>query len=314
MVSLKGESIVIFGGSGFIGSHLAERLVNLGAKVTVADKDAPSAFFGGIIRKVGFEKTNILKKDDLKPLLRKSKYVFNLAAALPFSGKTDDYLSSCINVNIQGAANIASMAKEAGVKKLVFISGYVVYGIPEYLPMDEKHPTNPIDFYGASKLAAEKYLEVICRQAPGLSLVILRLSSVYGPRQISQGLIPNLMRASISNSNIVINARGQEKRDYVYINDAVDALILSLKDDAAGVFNVGSNQSVSANQIIEIIEKLSGRSFRIKYRNNKSPISEVILSNKRTWKFLSYQPKVSINDGLALTYQWFKNNYAGKNK
>ncbi|MBU4346025.1 MAG: NAD-dependent epimerase/dehydratase family protein [Candidatus Omnitrophica bacterium] len=314
MVSLKGESIVIFGGSGFIGSHLAERLVNLGAKVTVADKDAPSAFFGGIIRKVGFEKTNILKKDDLKPLLRKSKYVFNLAAALPFSGKTDDYLSSCINVNIQGAANIASMAKEAGVKKLVFISGYVVYGIPEYLPMDEKHPTNPIDFYGASKLAAEKYLEVICRQAPGLSLVILRLSSVYGPRQISQGLIPNLMRASISNSNIVINARGQEKRDYVYINDAVDALILSLKDDAAGVFNVGNNQSVSANQIIEIIEKLSGRSFRIKYRNNKSPISEVILSNKRTWKFLSYQPKVSINDGLALTYQWFKNNYAGKNK
>ncbi|MCG2706407.1 MAG: NAD-dependent epimerase/dehydratase family protein [Candidatus Omnitrophica bacterium] len=314
MVSLKGESIVIFGGSGFIGSHLAERLVNLGAKVTVADKDAPSAFFGGIIRKVGFEKTNILKKDDLKPLLRKSKYVFNLAAALPFSGKTDDYLSSCINVNIQGAANIASMAKEAGVKKLVFISGYVVYGIPEYLPMDEKHPTNPIDFYGASKLAAEKYLEVICRQAPGLSLVILRLSSVYGPRQISQGLIPNLMRASISNSNIVINARGQEKRDYVYINDAVDALILSLKDDAAGVFNVGNNQSVSANQIIEIIEKLSGRSFRIKYRNNKSPISEVILSNKRAWKYLSYQPKVSIKDGLALTYQWFKNNYAGKNK
>ena len=314
MVSLKGESIVIFGGSGFIGSHLAERLVNLGAKVTVADKDAPSAFFGGIIRKVGFEKTNILKKDDLKPLLRKSKYVFNLAAALPFSGKTDDYLSSCINVNIRGAANIASAAKEAGVKKLVFISGYVVYGIPEYLPMDEKHPTNPIDFYGASKLAAEKYLEVICRQAPGLSLVILRLSSVYGPRQISQGLIPNLMRASISNSNIVINARGQEKRDYVYINDAVDALILSLKDDAVGVFNVGNNQSVSANQIIEIIEKLSGRSFRIKYRNNKSPISEVILSNKRTWKYLSYQPKVSINDGLALTYQWFKNNYAGKNK
>lgn len=311
MVSLKGESIVIFGGSGFIGSHLAERLVNLGAKVTVADKDAPSAFFGGIIHKVRFEKTNILKRDDLKPLLRKSKYVFNLAAALPFSGKTDDYLSSCINVNIQGAANIASAAKEAGVKKLVFISGYVVYGIPEYLPMDEKHPTNPIDFYGASKLAAEKYLQVICRQAPGLGLVILRLSSVYGPHQISQGLIPNLIRASLGNSTITINAGGKEKRDYVFIDDAVNALILSLKSNACGVFNIGNAESVSVNEIKDIIEGLADKPIKSRYPDNKGPIPEVILSNRAAKKYLGYQPSVRILQGLSLTYQWFEDNQRG---
>ncbi len=311
MAKIKGESVVIFGGSGFIGSHLAERLVKLGARVTVADKDAPSAFFGEIIRKIRFEKTNILNRDDLQPLLRKSKYVFNLAAALPFSCKTDDYLIASINVNIQGAANIASAAKEAGVKKLVFVSGYVVYGIPEYLPVDERHPTNPIDFYGASKLAAEKYLQIICRQAPRLDLITLRLSSVYGPRQISQGLIPNLIRASLANSAIAINAGGKEKRDYVFIDDAVNALILSLKSNTCGVFNIGSGESVSANETKEIIEGVAVKPIKSRYLDNKGPLPEVILSNRAAKKYLGYQPAVRIMQGLGLTYQWFKDNRRG---
>jgi UDP-glucose 4-epimerase len=246
-----------------------------------------------------------LNLKDLRYVLKKKKYAFNLAAAVPFSLAKSDYLTESISINVQGAANIALVAREAEVKKLVFVSGYVVYGLPEYLPLDERHPTNPIDIYGVSKLAAERYLQVLCNLKPILELVILRLASVYGPGQIARGLIPNLIRAALDNSEVVINAAGKEKRDYLFIDDAINALILSLNDDAMGVFNIGSNKSVSANQIKEIIENLSGRPLKSRYLKKKGLISEVVLSNKLAQRHLGFKPAVAIKEGLGLAYLSF---------
>lgn len=312
MVSLKGESIVIFGGSGFLGSHLVERLVAQGAHVIVADKFIPQNFPRHLSKKFDFERIDISKSINFKKLLRKKKYIFNLAAALPFSSSDEDYLENSIDTNIKGAVNIALACRDAKVKKLIFVSGYVVYGIPRYLPIDEKHPTQPIDLYGASKLAAEKYLQVVSRFAPGLELVLLRLASVYGPRQISRGLIPNLIKAAVDNSLVVMNADGKEKRDYVFVDDAVRALILSLKDGVGGTFNIGSARAVSSNQIKYIIEDLSGRPLKSKYEYKKGLIPAVRLSNSLAQKIFGYKPQVSLNEGLELTYQWYKENYAKK--
>lgn len=314
MVSLKGESIVIFGGSGFLSSHLVEQLIVRGAQVTVVDKFIPQNFPSHLTKKFDFKRIDISKSIDLKNLLRKKKYVFNLAAALPFSSSYGDYLENSIDTNIKGAVNIACACRDTKVKKLIFVSGYVVYGIPQYLPIDEKHPTQPIDLYGASKLAAEKYLQVISRLDPSLELVLLRLSSVYGPRQISRGLIPNLIKAAADNSLVVMNAGGKEKRDYLFVADAVRALILSLKDGVCGTFNIGSARAVSGNQIKYIIEDLSGRPLKSKYQYKKGLIPEVKLSNSLAQKILGYKPQISINDGLKLTYQWYKENYANINK
>lgn len=314
MVSLKGESVLIFGGSGFLGSHLVERLVIQGAQVTVADKFIPQNFPSYLTKKFNFKEVDISKSTNLKNLLRKKKYVFNLAAALPFSPNYDNYLNSSIDTNIKGAVNIALACRDAKVKKLIFVSGYVVYGIPRYLPIDEKHPTQPIDLYGASKLAAEKYLQVVSRLAPGLELVLLRLSSVYGPRQISRGLIPNLIKAAVDNSLVVMNAGGKEKRDYIFVADAANALMLSLKDGVGGTFNIGSARAVSSNQIKYIIEDLSGHPLNSKYEYKKSLIPEVRLSNRLAQKIFGYKPQMSINEGLKLTYQWYKENYANINK
>lgn len=307
MVKVKGERVVIFGGSGFIGANLTRKLIKLGARVTVADKNLPGELLWPYLRKIDFCKIDILNPKDLKSVLKKKKYVFNLAAAVPFSLAKSDYLKESISINVRGAANIALAARESGVKKLVFVSGYVVYGVPEYLPLNERHPTNPIDIYGASKLAAEKYLQVICNTKPALELVILRLASVYGPGQITRGLIPNLIRAALDNSKVVLNAAGKEKRDYLFIDDAVNALILSLKKGATGTFNVGSNASVSAKQIKEAIERISGRQIKPRHLNNRGLIPEVILSNKLAQKHLGFKPKVSIKEGLGLAYRWYKN-------
>ena len=307
MVKVKGERVVIFGGSGFIGASLARKLIKLGARVTLADKNLPGGFLRPYLRKINFCKIDILNLKDLKSVLKKKKYVFNLAAVVPFSLAKSDYLTESISINVRGAANIALAARDEGLKKLVFVSGYVVYGVPEYLPLDERHPTNPIDIYGASKLAAEKYLQVICNVKPVLELVVLRLASVYGPGQITRGLIPNSIRAALDNSEVVINATGKEKRDYLFIDDAVNALTLSLKKGATGTFNVGSNASVSANQIKETIEYISGRQIKSRYLNNRGLIPEVILSNKLAQKHLGFKPKVSITEGLGLAYRWYKN-------
>lgn len=314
MVSLKGKSVVIFGGSGFIGSHLAQRLIALGAHVTVADKLIPQNLSSRLIKKFDFKQVDISKSIGLKNVLRKKKYVFNLAAALPFSSNCDNGLKSSIDINIKGAVNIACACRDAKVKKLIFVSGYVVYGIPQYLPIDEKHPTQPVDWYGVSKLTAEKYLQVISKLDRGLELVLLRLASVYGPRQISRGLIPNLIKAAADNSSVVMNAGGKEKRDYVFVDDAVRALILSLKDGVYGTFNIGSARSVSSNRIKYIIEDLSGHPLKSKYQYKKGLIPEVRLSNSLAQRILGYKPRMSIKDGLRLTYRWYKENYANINK
>lgn len=306
MSSIKGKPVVIFGGSGFIGRHLAASLADDGAAVTIADRTKPvRAGF-----KFNFHKTDITRKNGLEEILRGNDYAVNLAAAVPFSQTKGDYLKSSIDINIIGAANIARACLKAGIKKLIFVSGYVVYGLPRYLPMDELHPLNPLDFYGISKLAAEQYLQALIRESRGLDLVLLRLSSVYGPGQISQGLIPNLIRAAISNTYISINGGGKARRDYLYIDDAVSAIALSLKRNTGGVFNIASGESFSVNQVKNIIETISGARIKTKPCMQKSPIGNVILSYKLAEKYLGFEPAVSLEDGLAQTYKWNKGHWA----
>lgn len=309
MLRLKNKSAVIFGGSGFVGHHLASRLLDEGVFVTVADIAKPSK----MDKRIKFVKINIKKEGSLKKILQNKDYAFNLAAALPFKEDYDDYLKESIEVNVKGAVNIAKACKEAGVKKLVFASGYVVYGVPRYLPLDEKHPTEPEDIYGVSKLAAEKYLQVLAQMPPPLNLVLLRMASIYGPGQTSRGLIPNLFRASLNNIAVTIFAQGKERRDYIFIDDAISVLILSLKQGVNGVFNIGSGESVSARRIKEIIEGLAGRKIKACHNRAKGKIPDIVLSVARAKKYLGYKPKVSIKAGLALSYKWYKEHYLKQN-
>lgn len=309
MVNLKGKSVVIFGGSGFIGAHLSRRLIAEGASVTIADKISPINFSVYPDKRLNFKRIDITKSAGLKNLLRNKTYVFNLAAAVPFSSCGGNSLKNSIEVNIKGAANIALASVEAGVKKLIFLSGYVVYGIPQYLPVDEKHPTQPLDWYGASKLAAEKYLQVIARLNPDLELVLLRMSSVYGPGQVSCGLIPNLLRAAVNKTSVTINCAGKEKRDYIFIGDAIEAVMLSLKNGVCGIFNIASNNSYSANEIKNIIENLSEHPIKSKYKYKRGLIPQVRVSNNLARKVLGFSPDVSIEDGLRMNYQWYNEKH-----
>ena len=308
LVNLKRKLIVIFGGSGFIGSHLAKRLLNMGASVIIADKKMPVKTNAVVNSKVKFLKTNITNMQSVKRALSEGAYVFNLAGCLPFSSKHNEYLKNSIDINLKGALNVALACIEKRVKKLIFTSGYVVYGIPGYLPIDEVHPTDPIDIYGASKLAAEKYLSVLLKKNPYPELVILRLATVYGPRQLTKGLIPNLFRAALDDSQVKINAMGKERRDYLFIDDAVNSLVLSLTDGINGIYNIGSGKSVSVNQVKEIIEGLSGKRLNARYSKEKGLIPEVRLSNKLAETRLNYKPNIAIKNGLRLTYHWYKDN------
>jgi len=242
----------------------------------------------------------------------KPDIVIHNAAQLSVRISVEDPLMDA-DINIMGGLNVIGACHRYNVDKIIFASsGGTVYGEQKYFPADEEHPTNPVSPYGVAKLATENYLYYFYKTY-GLKYISLRYANIYGPRQDpygEAGVVAIFSSKILKGKNPTINGDGLQTRDYVYVGDAVDINLKAIESDFTGPLNVGTGRETTVVELFNILKEVSG----------KDDIEEIYgpakegeqrrsqLSYKLAKKALDWQPKVSIEKGLKLTYDWFKEN------
>ncbi len=309
--------IVITGGAGFIGSHIAESCARAGHEVVIIDnlddyyspdlkkinidcvlKSGNATFVHGDITDLKFLRTVIDKDTD---------YVFHEAAQAGVRISVENPFKPN-NVNVLGTLNVLQASLDAKVERVINASSSSVYGKVEYLPFDEKHPTQPVSPYGVSKLAAEQYCRVFY-EVYGLPTVSLRYFTVYGPRMRPDLAISIFTGKMLNNESITIFGDGNQTRDFTYIEDIVRENMEILDTDKADgkVMNIGSGNRISVNDLAKNLKENIGSSSVILYAETQKGDAEHTLADVRMAKELvGYEPGVDIEDGLKRFVEWFQ--------
>jgi len=300
---------LILGGNGFLGSHLAEGLVKKGYDVRVFDSfQTGMANLETIKGKIEIINGDFLNHADVFQALKGMDYVFHyIGTTVPATAIKDPIYD--VQTNIIGTVRLLQLAVASKVKRVIFpSSGGTVYGEPASLPVQETHALNPMDPYGISKLAIEKYLDYFNR-AYGLDYLILRYSNPYGERQSphgQQGVIPVFLNRIKMGERPVIYGDGSTERDYVYVGDAVEATITALeKKTVHKIFNVGSGVGTSINQLIELMSGVAGRKIEPVYAEDTAVrVQKVVLDVSRMRDEVGWKPSTSLQEGIERTWRW----------
>lgn len=308
---LARKHILITGGTGFLGKQLVKELMDYKTRITIIDKKMPLARqFEKLIKKKGiqFIGCDLTKKSDIKQIKREIKdsvIVIHLAAFVPISGNQhEDLIEKSTRVNIEGTINLVTSISDL-LQKICYVSTLDAYGNPVYMPVDEQHPTNPLSYYGASKLATEKYLQVFSLKSK-IPLTILRLSCTYGPGEWYERAMPNFIRAAIDKKPLVIYGDGSDVRDYLYLDDAIRAIVLALRKNSGGLYNIGSGRGYTIKEVAKKIIELTGGTSSIQFRPRLRKRTKFIFDISRAQKELSYLPQAKLEDGLKREIAWFK--------
>ncbi len=300
---------LILGGKGFIGSHLVEALLNQGMLVRVFDRVGAENLINTHLRsQVEFIEGDFADADIIGSALEDIDICFHLiSTTIP---KTSNEAPAFdIQSNVLSTINLLEQARKTGLKKILFLSsGGTVYGAPKYLPIDEKHPTDPQCSYGISKLAIEKYLELY-RFLYGIDYAVLRVSNPYGERQrlvAAQGAVAVFMGKALNNEKIARWGDGSVARDYIYIGDVVGALLAAMNySGKEHIFNIGHGEPLKLLDLITAIESVVGKKIELEFmpaRQLDVPIN--VLDINRAKLELGWEPKVSLNDGLVTIKKW----------
>ena len=299
-------SVLVTGGAGFIGSHLVDRLVNSDYTVKVIDNLSTGklANIQDHIKngKIEFIKGNIKDAEQVKKCVHGVDAVLHLAAitSVPFSVKNPNLT---YETNVAGTLNLlVSLAKER-VGKFVFISSCAVYGDPQYLPVDENNPTNPISPYAESKLLGEHYC-LGFHENRLLKTVALRFFNVYGPRQglnDYSGVITRFVDRLKQGLPLIVYGDGSQTRDFVHVSDIVEAVQSCLENEAAEgqIFNIGSGKATSIDELAKTLLTLAGSNLEIIHEaQREGNIKHSYANASKAIKLLNYTPKMMLNDGL----------------
>ena len=308
---LNNETILITGGAGFIGSNLADRLIQEGYKVIVID-NLSTGKKENLNPKAKFYKADICSAEVSKIFGKeKPKIVFHLAAQINVK-KSMENPAEDARTNILGSVNVLENCRNFGVKKIIFTStGGAIYGKANIIPTSEKYPAFPLSPYGIAKLTTEKYLNYYYKIFD-LPFISLRLANVYGPRQNSKseaGVVAIFCDKILSKEQPIIYGNGEQTRDFVYIKDVVKSAILATKIKKTGIFNIGTGEETNINTVFEIIKEKTKSECKKTYSPlKKGETQRSCLDCSRAKKQLKWQPEYSLEKGLMLTIDWFKNN------
>ena len=304
------QKILITGGAGFIGSHLADELIKKGYEVVVVD-NLSTGSKSNLNGKVKFYKIDVQDKKMSNVFLKeKPDIVFHFAAQIDVR-KSVESPSEDAKINILGSLNILENCNKFKVKKIIFSStGGAIYGDANIVPTPESYVEYPMSPYGIAKLATEKYLNYYNKNFR-ISFTALRFANVYGPRQNSKGeagVIAIFCDKVFSKNQPIINGDGLQTRDFVYVLDVVGAAVMAMQTEKNGIFNVGTSKETNINDIFSIIKKESGSDFKeIHGPAQKGEQQRSCLNYSKIKAELNWEPKISLEEGLKKTVNWFKN-------
>jgi len=318
-VSLKGKKVFVTGAGGFVGSHLVEELVKIGARVRALVHYNSRNDWGmledldkAVLREVEVVTGDIRDGEALKWMIKDQAVVFNLAAliGIPYS-----YVNprDAIETNISGSLNLLLAALDSKIEKLVHTSTSEVYGTAKYIPMDEKHPLNPQSPYAASKVSADQ-LALSFYRSFSLPVGIIRPFNIYGPRQSARAVIPNMIIQGIEGSRLKLGSVFPS-RDLTYVKDAVKGFISFAQSDKTigEVVNLGTGTEVSISELIDLVRRkfnkdLKTKSDKKRVRPQKSEVERLIADTSKARKLFNWKPETKLERGIENTIQWIEEN------
>ena len=297
---MKNIKSIVTGGAGFLGSHLVEKLVSLKHEVIVLDN-----FFVGklenlkrVRNKIKIIKCDISKKGNWGRCIQKADYVFHLAALadiVPSIEKPENYL----NTNVNGTLNILNYCDSKKLKKFIYAASSSCYGIPDKYPTEEVAKINPQYPYALSKWMGEELI-LHWSKVYKLKVISLRFFNLYGPRSRTSGtygaMFGTFLAQKISGLPFTIVGDGNQKRDFTYVTDGVEAIVKAFKSNINGeIFNVGSGNTISVNYIVK---KLIGKKIFIPKRPGEP--YKTFADIKKIKKYLRWKPRINIDKGIKL--------------
>ncbi len=301
--------MIVTGGAGFLGSHVVGQLLDLGYEVAVID-NLHSGTLGNLYEGVDFYESDIssVSLDNIFESV-KPDIVIHLAAQISVQASMHDPVFDA-RINVEGSLNIIDLCTRYRVGKMIYASsGGAIYGEPEYLPCDEAHPIRPLSNYGVSKFAVENYL-FVQNISHGLDYTVLRFGNIYGPRQDPRGeagVIAIFSQAMLEGRGVTINGDGEQERDFIYVQDAANAVLKGIHGKCGESYNIGIGKGYSINYIYSLLRDQIDYNLDVIYGPAKpGEVFRIYLDNSKAISELEWSPNVSIEEGIKRTVEWFR--------
>jgi len=315
----KNKKVFVTGAAGFIGSHLVEKLVKSGAKVTALVHYNSASSIGNLqylgkdlLKEVQIEFGDVTDSFQMITLTKNKDIVFHLAAliGIPYS-----YVApvAYVTTNINGTLNMLEAARINNVEKLVVTSTSETYGTALYAPIDEKHPMQGQSPYSATKIGADKISESYYLSFD-LPVCIFRPFNTYGPRQSMRGVIPTIITQALQSKEIKLGSLSPV-RDMLFVKDTVRGFMLAglIKESAGEVVSVGTGVGFTIGEIVNLVQKIVGSEKPVmedqqRVRPEKSEVFKLICDNRKAKTLLSWEPNYTLEQGLEKCVEFIKEN------
>lgn len=313
----RGCRVLVTGAGGFIGSHLAERLVTLGADVRALVRYTSTGHSGWLDSSKLRPEMEVVLGDIrdffcVSEAMKGRDVVFHLAAliGIPYSYRAPQ---SYLHTNIEGTLNVLQAARELGTKRIVCTSTSEVYGTAKYVPMDEEHPLQGQSPYSASKIAADKLAESYYLSF-GAPVTIVRPFNTYGPRQSIRAVVPTIITQALCGAEIRLGSL-VPTRDFNFVSDTVEGFVSTMSSERAvgQVINFGTGKDVSIGELVSIIGRLLGKDLKVRteeerVRPDTSEVGRLRADASKARNLLAWEPRITLEDGLLLTVEWIQGN------
>lgn len=313
----NGRRVLVTGAGGFVGSHLTERLVRAGGRVRAMVHYNALGTWGWLDQSpvrgdIDVIASDLADRDSVVRAMTGSEIVFHLGAliAIPYSYEAP---ASYVHTNVIGTLNVLQAARELGVERVVHTSTSEVYGTAQYVPIDEKHPLQGQSPYSASKIGADKMAQAFHRSF-GVPVVTLRPFNTFGPRQSARAVIPTIITQCLAGDTVHLGSL-EPTRDFGYVTDSVEGYLLAAgTDKVVGMtINLGSGREISIGDLARTIMEMTGSAATIKsderrLRPEASEVDRLLADNSLARSLLGWRPQVTLEDGLARTIDWIRQN------